>query len=64
MKDKELKLEEIETCLTLGGANTPQASLSARSVERTCVFSHNTKELTPAEVIVIILYKIAPTDAT
>jgi hypothetical protein len=36
MKDKELKLEEIETCLTLGGANTPQASLSALTTRLCC----------------------------
>ena len=29
MKDQELKLEEIEASLTLGGAKTPQAFLSA-----------------------------------
>ena len=30
MKDKELQLEEIEAALTLGGAKTPQASLSGK----------------------------------
>jgi hypothetical protein len=29
MKGQEIKIEEIEASLTLGGAKTPQASLSA-----------------------------------